>query len=145
MESLCAFGERIKELIFDKKITPEILSDRLNLDLSLIYKWQRGDSVPNLDSLIRLSRHFCVTIDFLSGRNDENHFTNTECRTPFNIRLQEIINETGLSNYAFSRKYNISRETIRHWVNGERTPLLDSIIKLADLLDVTIDNLVGMQ
>ena len=143
---LCfTFSEQLKGLIFDKKTTLETLGNDLKIDLSQFYRWQRNSSVPSLDNLIKLSDYFEVTIDFLAGRKEQNYYSNHKESASFGERLQEIISKTGLSYYAFGKKHRVSRSTIRHWIRGESDPLLDSLIKLADSLDVSIDYLVGRE
>ena len=145
MEYFLRFSEQLKELLFDKNVTPELLSHKLNIDLSLIYKWQRNQSVPSLDNIIKLSDYFESSIDFIAGRKEQNYYSKHKKTVPFKERLQKIISNSGLSNYAFGKKYSIPRTTLWHWIHGNSAPLLDSLIKLADLLDVTIDYLVGRE
>ncbi len=41
-----------------------------------------------------------------------------------------------------AEKINVSRQSIAKWEQGETTPDLDSLIKLANLYNVSLDNLV---
>jgi|GEM_PF-4725883 len=111
---VCTFGERIKELIFDKKITPEILGSDLQIDWSLVYRWQRKEYTPNLTTLLKLSDYFEVTLEYLSGRTDVNQHTKHLSPVPFNGRLQELISKKSNSTFAFCKQYNIHFSTIQH-------------------------------
>ena len=57
-------GNRIKELRKTKGITVSAICDAMGFnEPQAIYKWQRGDSLPTLQNLYKLSRLFEVSID----------------------------------------------------------------------------------
>ena len=60
-----ATGRKIKELRKEKKVTVEMIGERLNLSDQAIYKWQRGESVPTLDNLLLLSDLLDTSLDEL--------------------------------------------------------------------------------
>ena len=39
-------------------------------DTNLFYDWQRVKTIPSLEYLIAIARHFNVSIDYLLGRTD---------------------------------------------------------------------------
>ena len=45
------FGQRIKELREEKKLTQEQLAQKLKLDRSTIAKWETGEAMPRADKL----------------------------------------------------------------------------------------------
>lgn len=51
--------------------TQQQLADKLKLSRSVIAKWESGDVLPDLPSLIKLSQLFHQTIDHLLGLNDQ--------------------------------------------------------------------------
>lgn len=59
-----ATGQRIKELRKARGITVETICDVMGFhEPQAVYKWQRGDSLPTLQNLYRLSKLFKVGID----------------------------------------------------------------------------------
>ena len=60
-----ATGRKIKELRKAKKVTVEMIGERLNLSDQAIYKWQRGDSAPTIDNLLLLSDMLDTSLDEL--------------------------------------------------------------------------------
>lgn len=60
-----ATGRKIKELRKEKKVTVEMIGERLNLSDQAIYKWQRGECVPTLDNLLLLSDLLDTSLDEL--------------------------------------------------------------------------------
>ena len=59
--------KRIAELRKDKQISQEQLADILNTSRQAVSKWERGESLPDIDKLKDLATYFDVSIDYLLG------------------------------------------------------------------------------
>ena len=55
----------------------------------------------------------------------------------YNLRIQK-----GMSQGDLAEKLNVSRQSISKWENSSAVPDLDKIIKLSEIFDITIDELV---
>ena len=64
------FGEKIQKLRKEAGLSQEELSDQLDVSRQAISKWERDNGYPETEKLIRMSRIFHVTLDYLL--NDEN-------------------------------------------------------------------------
>lgn len=64
-------GKKLRELRKQKKMTQEQLATLLNVDLTLIGKWELHDVTPNKNTLNSLADIFNVTIDELLGRESK--------------------------------------------------------------------------
>lgn len=53
--------------------------------------------------------------------------------------------ELNLSQDSLAKKIGVSKVTICWYENGERTPSLENFLKLADILNVSLDQLVGRE
>nr|WP_082301969.1 helix-turn-helix transcriptional regulator [Streptococcus gallolyticus] len=62
----------------------------------------------------------------------------------FNERLKKRRLEKGFTQQQIADKLNINRVTYTNWEKGNREPNLDKIIELTQILDTTIDYLVGL-
>ncbi len=60
----------------------------------------------------------------------------------FRIRLKELREKTGLSQYTFAEKFGVAQSTVGGWESGAREPNFDTTRKLADFFGVTIDYLL---
>lgn len=49
----------------------------------------------------------------------------------------------GLSQFDIAEKTGVSRQSVSKWENGTSTPELDKLVKLAELFDITLDELVN--
>jgi len=61
------FSEKLKELRKKNKLTQEKLAEILNIERSTIGKWETTTIVPQAEMLVRLSKLFNVTVDYLIG------------------------------------------------------------------------------
>lgn len=61
----------------------------------------------------------------------------------FNIRLKELRESKGLSQYAFAAEFNISQSTVGNWEAGTRTPDSKTLSSLADYFGVSVDYILG--
>lgn len=61
------FGERLMSLRRARGLSQEALGDMLDVTRQTVSKWERGDSTPELEKLVELSRIFDVSLDELAG------------------------------------------------------------------------------
>lgn len=64
-------GNRIKELRMSQKITQSEFAMRLGVTKSAISSYENGSRLPSYDILIKISRIFKVSTDYLLGCVDE--------------------------------------------------------------------------
>lgn len=63
----------------------------------------------------------------------------------FPERLSYLMRIEKLSQSALARKIGISQSAICNWLNGKKEPSIESLWKLADYFDVTVDYLIGKE
>jgi transcriptional regulator with XRE-family HTH domain len=61
------------------------------------------------------------------------------------VRLKKLRQERGLSQGQLAKLSGVPKGTLLQWEYGLRTPKLDAAAKLADALDVSLDELAGRQ
>lgn len=77
-------GAFLKELRSGKKLTQVDLAAYLDVDISLIGKWEIHNITPNSINLIKLSEYFGVSVDRLLGLNHtESALQKSEIQTKF--------------------------------------------------------------
>jgi len=69
----------------------------------------------------------------------------TEWEAAMGVRLRKLRQERGLSQAQLARLSGIPKGTLLQWEYGLRTPLLDAAVKLADALEITLDELAGRE
>ena len=65
------FGENLKTLRKNKGITQEELAARLNIVRQTVSKWEKGQSVPDAEMLVKLAEVFEVPVSHLLGSRIE--------------------------------------------------------------------------
>jgi len=60
-----------------------------------------------------------------------------------NTNLKKLRQQHQLTQEELAEKLDVSRQVIAKWEKGESTPDIHFCVKLADLYDVTIDNLIN--
>lgn len=61
----------------------------------------------------------------------------------FHINLKEIREEKGLTQEQLAKAINVVRQTVSKWERGLSMPDVDLLMKIAHVLDCTIDRLLG--
>lgn len=61
------FGERLKELRSEKKMSQMDLAVATGISQSAIAKWELGKTDPTAFALITLSKYFNESVDYLLG------------------------------------------------------------------------------
>ena len=89
-------GSFIKKLRVDNGLTQEELAQKIPIDRTAVSKWERGVTMPDSSSLLRLSDIFNVTInDLLNGdyvnKNDEKVIVNLYEANYKNKKIIKII------------------------------------------------------
>lgn len=61
----------------------------------------------------------------------------------FCTNMRRLRKAKHLSQSVIAERLNVSQRTISHYENGTCQPSIEGLIKLADMLEVSIDDLVG--
>ena len=64
------FGEKIQKLRKDAGLSQEELSDQLGVSRQAISKWERDNGYPETEKIVRMSKIFHVTLDYLLQEAD---------------------------------------------------------------------------
>lgn len=64
------FLKRLEELTTEKDEKYSALSHTMSFMPNAVYEWIRHNSIPSLDYLKQLAKHFDVSVDYLLGRTD---------------------------------------------------------------------------
>lgn len=62
-------GSNLKFLRAEKKISQQQLADVLGIGRSTLAEYERSNTEPNIDNLLKISKHFAITVDQLLQSN----------------------------------------------------------------------------
>lgn len=66
------FGERLKQLRKEKKVSQKTLADALFISQQAIAKWESDKSSPNPETVRKIAEYFNVSTDYLLEVDSEN-------------------------------------------------------------------------
>ena len=66
-------GEKLRSLRIENKLTQKQVADRIGLAISAISSYEAGTRYPSYESLIKLSRMFHVSTDYLLGLTEKRN------------------------------------------------------------------------
>ena len=58
------------------------------------------------------------------------------------LRLKEILKEKGVTQLSVSKAMKLSSVTINQWATGKTMPSVESLIRLCEILEISLDELV---
>lgn len=58
-------------------------------------------------------------------------------------RIKDLMNEERISQAELARSVGISQSAVCNWLNGKMEPSIDSLWRLADFFDVSVDYIIG--
>ena len=146
------FTNRLKDLMQTEKISKRALSSRTGLERKSILNWLNGKFYPRYDALLKLSNFFCVSADYLLGRIDDNskmvntyELSSEKIHRSFINKLDEYIKKEKLSKYMIAKKLNVGQSTLSRWFESDSMPETAILIRIADLMEESVDYLMGRE
>lgn len=136
------FKYRIKSMRIENKISQDELASKLGLSRTAVSAYEVGRNEPPSDVLIKLSQIFGCSIDYLLGLTDDPYdYENATNNLARRIRALRIKNN--LTQDELSQRMVLPPKMISFYELGERVPSRKSLIKLADIFDVSVEYLLG--
>lgn len=140
------FKDRLKELIYEKKISVPQVACELHINSkTLVYNWIKGKMMPKLDKAIKLREYFHCSLDYLFNDAEYEKVKQTKQVSTFAKRLKQILNERHITREKFLSDLNMSNNNFNNWYKLELNPRMDTVVKIANYLQVSIDYLVGIE
>lgn len=148
------FHEKLKVLRKKKGLTQQELADKVGTKRVNVTRWESGNLKPSYENLSMLACIFDVSLDYLLGdyleiskerylKIKESYLMKTS--NVFPQRLKELRLKKGLTQTELGEKVGVKQSTFTNWENGKREPNFETIIKIADLLEVSVDWLFGRE
>lgn len=127
----------------EHNINAPALAKSIQTDRSNITRYLRGEKLPLFHSFIALIDFFNVSADVILGLTDYSNEKAFLPIKPFGERLKQVMCETCTSQYAIEQNTDISSSSIYNWLYNNRMPTVESLIKLSQYMDVSVDYLLG--
>jgi transcriptional regulator with XRE-family HTH domain len=89
-------AQRMRRLRVDKHWTQEDLAKKLNMAISTISGYENGSRRPDIETLIRLSDLFEVSVDYLIGRSNQTQDLTADATVDTDNEIATTIDLTDL-------------------------------------------------
>ena len=115
------YSDRLKELREEKNINQHDLSKELNIDHSLLAKYEKEYYIIPIKHLNTLSNYFDVSIDYLFNLTDELKYKNSKEEIDSikaGNRLKEFRKNHKLTQEKLASKLNMARSALANYERG---------------------------
>ena len=144
MEILANFGERLKDLLFDSQLSAEQFAQTIGVSKNTVNCWLRGSMQISLANLILIADYFKCSLEYLSGKIELNDIFTPKPIQNFGTQLRAVLKLRGFTTYSLRKISRIDGGYFHKWDKGQQ-PNLATLIELSNILDCTIDYLVGRE
>lgn len=131
---------RIRELRVEKGITQVKFAQMLSTSQANISGWELEKWEPDKNALKKMSEIFGCSIDFILGNDKEIEFH--QKNLPME-KLKQLRLEKHLTQSDMAKMLDITVSAYGNYELGQREPNLETLIKLADYFQVSVDYLIG--
>ena len=145
MVVLSKFAENLKDLMFDSNLSQKDLADHTGIERASICNYLKGNCLPNLKAVVTLSDYFNCSVDFLIGKSEENGHANFSACPPFSERLRIYLAKYSGSPLSLCKLLGLPDSKFYGWLAGTNFPRIDSVEKLAEYFDCSIDQFLGRE
>lgn len=142
MDNLSNLAQRLNELMEEHDLRSEGLAKKSGVAGSSIRAILRGESLPSLDSVVKLADYFHCSLDYLIGKTDKIEEVKPRPLPSFYEHLRAIMKELGIKRYAITTKTSINDTCFTNWKHGSK-PSLSNVCILASYMKISLDELVG--
>lgn len=99
--------------------------------------------MPNFDNLIKFADYFGYSIDYILSRSNDDTEYHTINLMPFGEHLKDILKTKNITKYKLFKDCKLSNSYKVRWFNQNVKPSVANLIKMADYLNVSMDELMG--
>ena len=136
-------SKRITEFMVELNLNAPQLAKELSVDRTDINRFLRAERTPNYSCFINMVYYFICSADYLLGLTDIHTEEPLHEVLPFGERLRGLLKEQKISQAQLIRELPISSAVPYKWLSGKNFPSLESLIRLAQYLDCSVDYLIG--
>ena len=134
---------RLKEYLEERDLTQSALAKTLDIQRSNVSEFLSDKHTPSFDCFVKMLYFFNCSADYLLGLT-ELHTEETLHPVPaFKDRLRAMLNERGVTQAELIANLPVSSAVPYKWLTGINEPSIESLIRLAEYFDCSVDYLIG--
>lgn len=127
---------RLRQLMDASGHTQADLASHLGITRQSVSAYMDGSANPSPSAVVSIAKFLDVSTDYLLG--------NTECQNDMTMcdRIKSLCVESGLTIKTLEKELGFGNGVIRRW--NESSPSINSVIRVADYFNVSVDWLCGL-
>lgn len=131
MDFKMIIGEKIWEVRKNKKLTQTQFGDLLGTRQQTIGKWEKGKSLPNIETLKKIE--------------ELNGLPVTEISDYLKVgeKIKHIRREKGMTLEQFGKLFNSHKNVVSDWENGKHFPNANKLKKIANSAGMSVIELLN--
>ncbi|WP_308779768.1 helix-turn-helix domain-containing protein [uncultured Clostridium sp.] len=134
-------GDKIKELRIKKGLTQQKLADATGISRSAIAMVEKNKQGLGKENLITMSNFFGVTVDYLLS--DDVKVDVNSIHNKLGDKIKKLRKERNLTQVQLAKAIGIAQSTIGMIESNKRPAGRETLIKLAEFFNVTVDYLLS--
>ena len=149
--SNAVFSERLKDFLQWEGLNENGLAKATGLSLKSVLNWVRGVYYPCPRALLVLASYMKVSTDYLLGLQDKFEEKITQplavekAQTNVVNRLELYRQKQEIKYGRLAKLLGVGQCTLARWFNENAMPETTVLIRIARLLDVSLDELLGRE
>lgn len=128
------FGERLNHTRKARGRTAQSMADMLCIAIRSYRAYESNTREPDFATLVKIADALGVTTDYLLGRS---------CGASFPARLNAVRKSRHLTALAMADYLGVTIRTYRNYESGVSQPSLETLVRIANKLNVSVDYLLG--
>ena len=137
------FQTRITDLVAESDQKRFDLPKLMGIDYSSLSNALNYGIIPKPRLLIRIADFFNISIAYLLGSSEDEHFSKAKTPVPFKERFIALCQEKNVTYYRVSQDCFFDKSYISRWIHKDYFPSLELLEILSDYFDVSVDYLLG--
>lgn len=142
-------SERLKDLRKEFNVTQNKVANYIGVARATYTNYESGKKKPPYEQLIKLSKFFNVSTDYLLGITNNKDaickLKTTENTLEFGERIKELRNTRKTTQKEMADILGVDRSTYIGYETDKTKPSYEILLKLADYFSVSIDFLTGRE
>jgi Predicted transcriptional regulators len=146
LDKAIVLSRRLKDLRIEAGYTQEELAKKIGITGSAYSSYGTGTDItlPRIHRLQKLAETFNVSVSYLLGETDERPCNPKTEPNTFPNRLKLLRTKARYTQEELAKRINLaSAQTYNNYERGVRTPPTETIEKLAEFFNVSVEYLVN--
>lgn len=141
--NLSNFVESLSELISQSNLSVKEFAEQLGCEKATIYRYLRGIKMPSVEMTVKMADFFACSTDYLLGLETDKYPRRFKPCPSFQEQLPILCEKLKTNKYQIQKKTGIAESAIYNWQNGNSSPNIDTIIKIANAFGCSVDFVIG--